>query len=193
MELRWWIRWAVGPIITVAATLLYTALIEQAHFPGTTVLLIPLIALAGLVNGSSRRPWDGLGAALVAAAWLTGYSVFLRPVFDIERTVLVPAGLFALAVIIGYLRGRDWQLRRLEEEAGELALDANLARLEEIERISHDLYWNFNDLSDFERRSIAKTIWDRANNIVSLAEGWRQVGRYRAWSMWGWTNGEAQK
>lgn len=186
MELRWWIRWLIGPAVTVVATLLYTVLIEQANFPGTTVLLIPLLALAGLVNGSPQRPWDGLGAALLTAAWLTSYSIFLQSEFDIERSVLVPASLFAMAIIIGYLRGRDWQLRRLEEEAGELALAANVARLEEIEKIGHDLYWNWNDLSDFERRSITKTLWDRANNIVSLAEGWRQVGRYKARSLWGW-------
>lgn len=170
--------------MTVLATGVHEYFIRRGDLPPTVALLMVFVPIAGFLGGSAKRPWDGLWAALLSAAWLSGYSVYLDP-GSIERVMVVPAANLISAVIVGVLRARAWREEAMKRAAGDLALDQNLARLEQVELLARDLYWKWDEIDDHKRREQAKVLWDRTNNIAALAEGWRAIGRHKYWAFYG--------
>lgn len=180
MRRRQWAAWVIGPGATVLATVAYDYLVKYQGWPITTAILFPFVVLAGFANGSPARPWGGLWAGLIAASWVAGYSIYLQP--GLERVVLVPLSVFLIATAVGFLRAWAWQGEAVQIAMGDLALDSNLARLKAIEDLARELYYGWDRLSEAERREQVSWLWDRANNVGSLAEGWRQVGRDQYWA-----------
>lgn len=172
-------NWILGPAILILTTLAYEYFRGRGA-PPSVIVLLPLLVLAGFLGGHRNWPEGGLWAGLTSAAWIAGYSLYLGT--GIERQILVPVGVFVIAILVGFLRLRAWQGEQLEHEAGELALSANVYRLEEIERLARELEKNWYELTDPERKERARWIWARANGIITLAEGWRQVGRHQYWA-----------
>ena len=182
---RWWIAWVIGPALTVLVTFGYDWLRRYAGAPDSVMVLIPLVVLAGFMNGSPLHPNAGLWAGLVSAAWVAAYSLYLGPSISFERIVLVPIGVLVIAIMVGFLRKWAWEGERLQQEAGELALGANIARLESLENLARELEQNWDRMEETERKERVRVIWDRANNIGTLAHGWRQVGRHQYWARYG--------
>lgn len=186
MIIHGWPRY-VGPALTVGFTLIYHYGVINHYYEVSLALIFLFVAGGAFISG--------LRGGLAAAAWGSAYGFYVMlPGSRLVQTIL---GMIGLAGLVGYgtrrLRAEYQrrqvetaaklaaleQLRQIEAIAGDRALDTNLSRIEQVEKLGHDLYWQWEQLSDSQRRELAKTIWDRANNIVSLAEGWRQIGRYQ--------------
>lgn len=180
---RWW-----GPLGTVAFTVVYHCGVVWGWYEVSLALIFLFVAAGAFISG--------VRGGLAAAVWGSAYGWYVMlPGSRLVQTII---GMIFLAGLVGYgtrrLR-REYQarllesaakmaileqLRQIESIAGEKALDTNLSRIEQLEKLGHELYWRWEMLSEAQRRDLAKTIWDRANNIVSLAEGWRQIGKYQA-------------
>lgn len=182
MSKQRWLNWVIGPGLTVLATVIYDYLVREQGWPVTTAILFPFVVLAGFANGSPLRPWDGLWAGLICAAWVSGFSVYLAPELVFERAVLVPLAVVLIALAVGFLRAWAWRGLAMQQAAGEMALEHNLARLKGLEDLSRELYYEWDRLNEAERKGRVSQLWDRANNIASLADGWRQVGWHQYWA-----------
>lgn len=183
---RWW-----GPLGTVVFTVGYHYGVMRGWYEVSLALIFLFVAGGAFLSG--------LRGGMAAAVWGSVYGWYVMlPGSRLAQTII---GMILLAGLVGYgtrrLR-REYQLRllesaaklaaleqlrQIEEIAGDRALDTNLSRIEQLEKLGHDLYWRWEILSEAQRRELAKTIWDRANNIVSLAEGWRQIGKYQKRAM----------
>ena len=165
-------RW-IGPLITFIAIAVNQALIELGIFPVQAAWLYLPVAFAAI---------GGLRGGIASAGLVALYSIWLDP-GSVQRTVVVPLSVVALAGLVG------WQTRALRQALGEAragaearrmvdSLNGNILRIEESREVILDILKN--DRLEEKTRNRLRSVLQTMNNLSLATKGWAELRELRA-------------
>ena len=164
-------RW-IGPLITVIAIAVNQALIELGVFsPQAAWLYLPVAFTAA----------NSMRAGLISAALVALYSIWLDP-YEIQRTVVVPLSVFALAGLVG-LETRALRTALVEARAGVEArrmvdsLNGNITRITEASEQLLDILKK--DTLTEKTRGRLRSVLHTLNNLQQATKGWKELAELK--------------
>lgn len=175
-------RYFLGPVAMLAAILLNTWAIQVDLWPASVAWLFIFVVWAGFVGG--------LRAAIASATLLSFYSAYLDP-GNIERLLVVPISLVAIAGLVGWRTRRwrealtaerlAWETARQNERKARMVdtINGNLRLLEQAFERAERLTEGWGFMGEETRQAEAVKVRQFLADLRTLAEGWHAMAQER--------------